>query len=267
MPSIAPPSKIAATRGYGARVTFSGSTAAEREAVTAEVIAETGARLVPPYDHPDIVLGQGTLGLELQEDAARLIADAEGGRGGGRCSFAATTTSATEKKKNKGLDVILAPCGGGGMLSGVALACEGTGIRVFGCEPSFEGADDAKRGFEAGVRVEGVKTLTIADGLRTQVSLINIWVFCVVPLLFLFSPFFFPQHEIPPRGDRLLTICRFFIYTILAPEVALHSAPSSGAVIPVSKKKKQRKKTSTDFEIDVKSSETCRGPSSTSAGS
>ena len=163
MPSIAPPSKIAATRGYGARVTFSGSTAAEREAVTARVVAETGARLVPPYDHPDIVLGQGTLGLELQEDAARLIAE------GAACSFATTAEDKTKKKK-KGLDVILAPCGGGGMLSGVALACEGTGIRVYGCEPSFEGADDAKRGYESGVRIESVKSLTVADGLRTNVS-------------------------------------------------------------------------------------------------
>lgn len=56
------------------------------------------------------------------------------------------------------------------MLSGVALSCEGTGIRVFGTEPSFQGADDAKRGYESGVRVESVSTLTVADGLRTPVG-------------------------------------------------------------------------------------------------
>lgn len=56
------------------------------------------------------------------------------------------------------------------MLSGVALSCEGTGIRVFGTEPSFQGADDAKRGYESGVRVEAVSTLTVADGLRTPVG-------------------------------------------------------------------------------------------------
>ena len=74
MPRISTPGKVAATRGYGARVVFSGSTSVEREHVVMQVIEETGARLVPPYDHPDIVLGQGTLGLELQEDAAALIA-------------------------------------------------------------------------------------------------------------------------------------------------------------------------------------------------
>ncbi|KAK9415642.1 putative Pyridoxal-phosphate dependent enzyme-domain-containing protein [Seiridium unicorne] len=185
MPSISPPPKIAATRGYGANVIFSGSTSVEREAVCAKVIEETGARLIPPYDHPDIVLGQGTLGLELQEDAARLMSEADvddqegmADKGqGGRCSFAAPVTKesrgqsgGSSHKKEKGLDIVLAPCGGGGMLSGVALSCEGTGIRVFGCEPSFEGADDAKRGFESGQRVETVKTLTIADGLRTPVG-------------------------------------------------------------------------------------------------
>ncbi|ROV98520.1 hypothetical protein VSDG_04267 [Cytospora chrysosperma] len=140
MPSISAAPKVAATRGYGARVVFSGSTSTEREAAAARVVADTGATLVPPYDHPDIILGQGTLGLEFQEQA------------------------------KKGLDAIVAPCGGGGMLSGVALSCEGTGIAVFGAEPSFEGADDCRRGLEAGRRVESVSTLTVADGLRTPVG-------------------------------------------------------------------------------------------------
>lgn len=200
MPAISTPSKIAATRGYGAHVVFSGSTSVEREAATLRVIEDTGARLVPPYDHPDIVLGQGTLGLELQEDVeALLAADADADSDVGASSkhhhnhradalpernIRAASTRAEigaaggegegegegEKKKKKGLDAILAPCGGGGMLSGVALSCEGTGIRVFGCEPWFEGADDAKRGYEAGERVEAVKTLTIADGLRTPLG-------------------------------------------------------------------------------------------------
>ncbi|RYP79455.1 hypothetical protein DL769_002964 [Monosporascus sp. CRB-8-3] len=195
MPTISTPSKIAATKGYGAHVVFSGSTSTEREAACMRVIEQTGARLVPPYDHPDIVLGQGTLGLELQEDAAALIhaAAASGDpshhhrRHGsderaerlpervirapstvGR--VAATTEGGGKEKKKKGLDAILAPCGGGGMLSGVALSCEGTGIRVFGCEPSFEGADDAKRGFESGRRVESVRSRTVADGLRTPLG-------------------------------------------------------------------------------------------------
>ncbi|KAH8768226.1 tryptophan synthase beta subunit-like PLP-dependent enzyme [Diaporthe sp. PMI_573] len=157
MPEISPAGKVAATKGYGANVVFSGSTSVEREAVAARVMAETGARLVPPYDHPDIVLGQGTLGLELQDQVAEMMA--EGEKNG-------------EKTKVKGLDAIIAPCGGGGMLSGVALSCEGTGIRVFGAEPSFQGADDCRRGLAAGKRVESVSTLTIADGLRTPVGAI-----------------------------------------------------------------------------------------------
>ncbi|KAI4861647.1 tryptophan synthase beta subunit-like PLP-dependent enzyme [Hypoxylon rubiginosum] len=155
MPTISAPPKIAATKGYGATVVFSGSTSVEREAVTAKVVEETGARLVPPYDHPDIVLGQGTLGLEFQEQVEAMMAEDVGGE---------------KKKKKKGLDAIIAPCGGGGMLSGVALSCEGTGICVFGAEPSFQGADDAKRGYESGVRVESVSSLTVADGLRTPVG-------------------------------------------------------------------------------------------------
>jgi threonine dehydratase len=155
MPRISTPSKIAATQSYGARVVFSGSTSTEREAVVADVIKETGARLVPPYDHPDIILGQGTLGLEMQTQVEEMISSGEG---------------QAEKKQGKGLDAIIAPCGGGGMLSGTALSCEGTGISVFGAEPEFQGADDCKRGLAAGKRIESVSTLTIADGLRTPVG-------------------------------------------------------------------------------------------------
>ncbi|KAI0878176.1 tryptophan synthase beta subunit-like PLP-dependent enzyme [Hypoxylon argillaceum] len=178
MPSIAAAPKIAATQGYGARVVFSGSTSVEREAVVADVVAATGARLVPPYDHPDIVLGQGTLGLELQEDARAIISSSfppstSPGAAPAELTLRApvTTPRRPERKREKpDLDAILAPCGGGGMLAGVALSCQDTGIRVFGCEPSFEGADDAKRGYESGKRVEAVSTLTIADGLRTPLG-------------------------------------------------------------------------------------------------
>lgn len=172
MPTISTPSKIAATKGYGATVIFSGSTSIEREAVVADVQKETGATLVPPYDHPDIMLGQGTLGLELQEQVERMIAHGEED-GQEKCSFKSYLKGNEQAKggKRKGLDAIIAPCGGGGMLSGTALSCEGTGIFVFGAEPELEGADDCKRGFESGKRVEVVKTLTIADGLRTPVGL------------------------------------------------------------------------------------------------
>ncbi|KFA63047.1 hypothetical protein S40285_06393 [Stachybotrys chlorohalonatus IBT 40285] len=137
MPSITIPSKVAATKGYGANVVF--STLTDRVAVAQRVVAETGARLVPPYDHPDIILGQGTMGLELQQQVARL-------------------------------DAVMAPCSGGGMLSGIALSCEGTGIRVFGAEPEFQGADDAKRGMEKGERITHVDSMSIADGLRSYLG-------------------------------------------------------------------------------------------------
>ncbi|KAK3327305.1 tryptophan synthase beta subunit-like PLP-dependent enzyme [Cercophora scortea] len=155
MPSISSPPKIAATRGYGANIVFSGSTSTEREAAVAEVIASTGATLIPPYDHPDIILGQGTMGMEMVEQVAELMAGQE-----------------SPSSPPRTLDAIITPCGGGGMLSGVALSCEGTSTRVFGAEPSFEGADDGKRGYYSGQRIEAVKSLTIADGLRTPVGAI-----------------------------------------------------------------------------------------------
>ena len=178
MPEISAAPKVAATRGYGARVVFSGSTSVEREAVTERVAAETGARLVPPYDHPDIILGQGTMGLELQEqveEAMRIAAAEEEGEEAMRIAAAEEEGEEEDEedgrgRARKGLDAIITPCGGGGMLSGVALSAEGTGIRVFGAEPEFGGADDARRGLLAGRRVEAVSSLTVADGLRTPVG-------------------------------------------------------------------------------------------------
>jgi len=98
---------------------------------------------------PDIILGQGTAALELQ------------------AQFAAS-------HPDKHLSAILTPLGGGGLLSGTALACEGTPTLVFGSEPSFQGADDGRRGFysESGERITAVSSLTIADGLRTYVGAI-----------------------------------------------------------------------------------------------
>ncbi|KAK4504140.1 hypothetical protein PRZ48_005056 [Zasmidium cellare] len=154
MPTISTPSKIAGTKSHGPEVIFSGSTSDEREAVVEEVIKKTGARLVPPYDHPDIILGQGTQALELEAQAEDLIAQ----------------DSSLGIKGKKHLDAIIAPIGGGGMLSGICTAMHGTGIKVFGAEPNFEGANDAELGLKAGKRVEKVKTLTIADGLRTPVG-------------------------------------------------------------------------------------------------
>lgn len=168
MPTISTPSKIAGTKSYGANVIFSGSTSEEREAVVVDVIKKTGAILVPPYDHPDIVLGQGTMALELEQQAKVLLA----GSYGEAKNLLAEDDTKENGDEGKTLDAVIAPLGGGGMLSGVATALQGTGIRVFGAEPSFEGADDGRRGLAANPpeRIPSVKTLTIADGLRTPVG-------------------------------------------------------------------------------------------------
>lgn len=145
MPSISTPSKIAGTRSLGANIHFSGSTAPEREAVVAELMKEhPGIVLVPPYDHPDIILGQGTQALELEKQVTN--------------------------QYGKKLDAVIAPLGGGGMLSGIATALYGTGIKVFGAEPNFQGANDGEMGLAKGERIKHVSTLTIADGLRTPVG-------------------------------------------------------------------------------------------------
>lgn len=133
---------------------FSGPTSDEREAVIRDVIKKTGATLVPPYDHPDIILGAGTQALELEQQVEDLIKnDPSLGIAG-----------------KKTLDAVIAPIGGGGMLSGICTALQGTGTKVFGAEPNFEGGNDAEMGLKQGKRIEKVKTLTIADGLRTPVG-------------------------------------------------------------------------------------------------
>lgn len=188
MPAISTKSKISGTKGHrGVKVVFSGSTATEREEVVKDVIEarrkETGQGpvLVPPYDHPDIVLGQGTTGYEAEEQFRGMK------RSGKICSGAAEDANGTEDGEGIGegeqgqerFDAVLTPLGGGGLLSGTATWCShthesGKKTLVFGCEPSFEGANDGERGLARNPpeRIEHVKTLTIADGLRTPVGVI-----------------------------------------------------------------------------------------------
>ena len=178
MPTISTPSKIAGTKGYGAEVIFSGSTSEEREAVVEGVIERTGAILVPPYDHPNIILGQGTLALELERQVEGMVSrdpklsvrGESDGYTNGQVNGESINRHDTLRKRAGHLDAVIAPCGGGGMLSGIATAFHGTGTYVFGAEPSFQGADDGRRGLATGKRVESVKTLTIADGLRTPIG-------------------------------------------------------------------------------------------------
>lgn len=177
MPTISTPSKIAATQGYGAHVYFSGSTSDEREAVVKDVIEDTGAVLVPPYDHPDIILGQGTMALELEEQAKEMmeiepslsVHRRDSNTTNGHTNGLSNGHTPPLSKFGK-LDAVIAPIGGGGMLSGVATAFHDTGTIIFGAEPSFEGADDARRSLAENKRIPKVSTLTIADGLRTPVG-------------------------------------------------------------------------------------------------
>lgn len=137
MPKDAPSSKIAATRGYGAEVVLYDRVGGEsREEIAERLMAESGATLVPPFDDDAILAGQGTLALELLEDVPDL-------------------------------DVIVTPCSGGGLLSGVSIAAKGLRpeVRVWGVEP--EAGDDMKRSFEAGHIVDVPLPDTIADALQT----------------------------------------------------------------------------------------------------
>ena len=139
MPSNAPKAKVESVKRNGGTIIFCEPTVAAREAACAQVIAETGARLVHPYNDYAVMAGQGTATLELLEQAPNL-------------------------------DLIIAPVGGGGLLSGTAVAAKGAkpGIRVIAAEPAA--ADDAARSFAAGHIIPLDKTTTIADGLRTSLG-------------------------------------------------------------------------------------------------
>jgi threonine dehydratase len=135
MPADAPRSKLEATKGYGANIVTYDRFRDSREQLAAGIIEKTGATLIPPFDHPMIIAGQGTAALEFMEQAPEL-------------------------------DALITPIGGGGLLSGCAVAAKGVNpkIRVFGAEP--EGANDTYLSFRKGERVE-VNPDTIADGLRS----------------------------------------------------------------------------------------------------
>ena len=135
MPTDAPRSKVEATRSYGASIVTYDRLRENREAIGARIAQESGATLVPPYDHPWIIAGQGTVALELLEQAPAL-------------------------------DALIAPVGGGGLLSGRAIAAKSIhpNIRIFGVEP--EDANDTFLSFRAGRRVEIPPPKTLADGLR-----------------------------------------------------------------------------------------------------
>ncbi|MPZ52890.1 MAG: pyridoxal-phosphate dependent enzyme, partial [Acidimicrobiia bacterium] len=136
MPNNAPVTKRAATEGYGATVVEHEPNDEAREEIATRLQAETGAVLIPPFDHPHVIAGQGTAAMELVEEVGDL-------------------------------DYLLVPCGGGGLLSGSALAVRALSpeCQVVGVEP--EQADDATRSFRTGTLHTVPNPTTIADGTRT----------------------------------------------------------------------------------------------------
>lgn len=139
MPRTAPAVKQAAVRDYGATVHLCEPTLEAREAEAARVLSFTGGTLIHPYDDDRIIAGAGTAALELHEDVP-------------------------------GLDFVLVPVGGGGLLSGTAITTVGVApsCKVVAGEP--KGAGDAKRSFDSGVLQPSVNPNTIADGLLTSLS-------------------------------------------------------------------------------------------------
>jgi threonine dehydratase len=136
MPQNAPRMKLEATRAYGAEIVLYDPATRSREEIARELAAEHGYTVIPPYDHPHIIAGQGTAALELFDEVGPL-------------------------------DYLFVPCGGGGLLSGSALSANrlAPDCRVIGVEPAA--GDDATRSFRSGVLQTVRNPDTIADGART----------------------------------------------------------------------------------------------------
>lgn len=139
MPANTSGAKVNAVREYGARVVLCEPTLKSREETVAKVARETGGVYVPPYNHRDVIAGQGTVALEFLEEVPEL-------------------------------DAIIAPVGGGGLISGLCVAARAVkpGIRIFAGEPS--GADDAFQSKQSGRWIPQTSPETIADGLRTSLG-------------------------------------------------------------------------------------------------
>ena len=137
MPKDAPASKVAATRGYGAQVIHYDRYTQDREAITQQLASERGLTLIPPYDHADVIAGQGTAAKELFDEVGEL-------------------------------DALFVCLGGGGLLSGCALAARALSPRckVYGVEP--QAGNDGQQSFRSGHIVHIETPTTIADGAQTQ---------------------------------------------------------------------------------------------------
>jgi threonine dehydratase len=137
MPHDTPAIKLAATRGYGAEIVIYDRFTEDREAIGRRLASERGLTLIPPFDHPDVIAGQGTATKELIEEVGAL-------------------------------DFLFVPMGGGGLVSGSALAARALSPRckVYGVEP--EAGNDGQQSFRSGAIVRIATPRTIADGAQTQ---------------------------------------------------------------------------------------------------
>ncbi len=147
MPEDAPKIKVAGVKSLGARVVFAGTTSDERKQVAMALHAETGAAVIQPFDHEDIICGQGTATLELLDEV-----DTE--------------------TNGEGLDALIVPVGGGGVIAGACVASRERGVAIYSVEP--HGCDAMARSIEAGERVPVSPGPTLADGLKpVQVGSLN----------------------------------------------------------------------------------------------
>lgn len=137
MPEDAPPIKVERVKALGAHVVFAGTTSDDRKTKALAIQAERGGTIIEPFDHPDTICGQGTATLELLQETEAMGAP---------------------------LDALVVPVGGGGLIAGACLACEGTEVRIHAVEP--EGCDALRRSLEAGERIAVQPRATIADGLK-----------------------------------------------------------------------------------------------------
>ncbi len=139
MPSNSAEIKKAAVRGYGARIIECAPTLEARESTAEAVLRETGGSMIPPYNHANVIAGQGTIALELLEQC-------------------------------RDLEAIIVPLGGGGLISGITLAAKGLNptIRIIGAEPALAG--DAALAKQHGSIQPPMEPVTIADGLRTALG-------------------------------------------------------------------------------------------------
>lgn len=199
MPQDAPPNKLAATRGYGAEVVLYDRYTEDREAIGNRIAEEQGGTVIPPFDHPHIIAGAGTAAKELIEEVGDL-------------------------------DIVITPLGGGGLLSGTAIATHALlpSAQIYGVEP--EAGNDGQRSFRSGEIVAISAPKTIADGAQT-LALGNM----TFPIIQEYV-----SDIVTASDEELLDAMRFFAYrmkVVVEPTAALGLAAIQNGQIDVAGKR------------------------------